>query len=372
MLSRQVWQPELIGDKIGVVFGSFAPLHRGHMDLIMKAKKENDGCLVIVCGNEGDKGGDRLPPHLRYQYVREAFQDDPLVAVYFISGYEGYSREQWEPWFKDFDAIVEQATRSEYPEFTFYVGEKEYYDDLISYGFRCELVDRKVIPVSGTKIRENPIRYWQYIAHPFKRALSHNILIIGTASEGKSVLVSDLAKYFNTSFAHEWPRDYIERHNLCDWEFELKHFMNFLIGQHNHIEEEIDNPKNCGIFFCDSDAMTTEMYAWAYSDEPECRLSDEDYDTIANVALKAAKWTRWDKIFVAKPHGRFVDDHSRYMAHADMESRVMLFDMMKNIIGRNGLADRVQFLDGGYLQNFETVRQYAEGVFAGEQGFVVV
>lgn len=37
----QVYQKPLRGKSVGVVFGTFAPLHQGHLDLIMRAKKEN-------------------------------------------------------------------------------------------------------------------------------------------------------------------------------------------------------------------------------------------------------------------------------------------------------------------------------------------
>ena len=47
------YQKPLKGGSIGVVFGSFAPMHQGHLDLIMRAKKENDGgCIVIVFGKK--------------------------------------------------------------------------------------------------------------------------------------------------------------------------------------------------------------------------------------------------------------------------------------------------------------------------------
>ena len=55
------YQKPLKGKSVGVVFGSFAPLHQGHLDLIMRAKKENDGgALVIVCGYNGQEFLDSL------------------------------------------------------------------------------------------------------------------------------------------------------------------------------------------------------------------------------------------------------------------------------------------------------------------------
>lgn len=54
------YQKQLNGNQIGVVFGTFAPLHQGHLDLIMRAKKEcDDGCIVIVDGRDSDRGGSK-------------------------------------------------------------------------------------------------------------------------------------------------------------------------------------------------------------------------------------------------------------------------------------------------------------------------
>ena len=65
------YQKPLNGD-VGIVFGSFAPLHQGHLDLIMRAKKENSGgAIVIVCCFDGDKGEPMMPHTKRYRYVRE-------------------------------------------------------------------------------------------------------------------------------------------------------------------------------------------------------------------------------------------------------------------------------------------------------------
>lgn len=357
------YQKPLSGERVGVVFGSFAPLHQGHLDMIFRAKKENDGgCLVIVCGNDGDKGGDRLPLSLRYRYVREYFKDDDLVAVYAVDdgklGFTDYAFENWYVWNAEFCAIENFAIDG-FPELTWYVGEKAYYDDLTRLGRECILMERKENPISGTMIRENPLKYWDKIALPFRRAFSHNILIIGTASEGKSILTMDLAKYFGTAYAHEWPRDYMEKYSICDWNLTKEDFYIFLHGQHMHIKEQMESLANRGVFFADSDAITTDMYAWHYAKNPECTISTPEYGDVSLMADIIIGNERWNKIFLLPPHGVFVDDHSRYMHDADLKKRETLYRKMHQTLWeRNSLWENVQILDGNYQENFETIKRY--------------
>lgn len=41
----------------GVVLGSFSPMHTGHLDLVMAAKKLcSKGAIIAVCGLDGDRG----------------------------------------------------------------------------------------------------------------------------------------------------------------------------------------------------------------------------------------------------------------------------------------------------------------------------
>lgn len=75
---------QLSGKRIGIVFGTFAPMHVGHVDLITKAKRANDNVLVIVSGsNTQEDRGTRagLSLNRRFRYVREVFYDDELVVV---------------------------------------------------------------------------------------------------------------------------------------------------------------------------------------------------------------------------------------------------------------------------------------------------
>ena len=362
------YQKPLQGKTVGVVFGSFAPLHQGHLDLIMRAKKENDGgCIVIVCGYDGDKGEPLMPHSKRYRYVREFFADDDLVAVYAINDTElnldAYPNG-WDGWMKEFDTLYTGACymntiTDHIPKRTWYVGDSNYYEDLTARGEKAVLVDRLADnPICATMIRQNPIKNWDKITLPFKRVFSTNILITGTASEGKTTLVQDLGKYFNAPYSHEWPRDYMEESCISDWELDGPDFLAFLEGQYNLNRSLINSPANHGIFFADTDSLVTKMYAEKYAEEDYCALTREEYEEIAVVADRYAKKSRWDKIFLLAPHGVFVDDHSRLMTHSSMDERQDLFNKLCTNIKAVGDWDKVQILTGTYWENFETVVEY--------------
>ena len=352
------YQKPLNGQRVGVVFGSFAPLHQGHLDLIMRAKKENDGgCIVIVCGYDGDKGEPLMSHKKRYRYVREFFADDDLVAVYAINDTElGIAKypNGWDKWLNEFNRIWAFAVENN-PYRTWYVGEYEYYDELLRREENAYLANRTENLISATMIRQNPIKYWDKIAGPFRRIFSTNILIIGTASEGKSILTADLGKYFNAPHSWEWPRDYMKESCISDWELESTDFMAFIEGQYNLNKKLINSPANHGVFFADSDAMTTRMYAEQYSKEESCVLTKEEFEAIAVMADEYARKSRWDKIYLLCPQGKFVDDHERFMLHEGMEERQKLFDILCEDIKRTGNWDKVTILDGGYYSNFEKI-----------------
>lgn len=360
------YQAPLKGERIGVVFGSFAPLHQGHLDLIMRAKKECDGgCMVISCGYDGDKGEPLMPHAKRYRYVREFFADDDLVAVYSINdteqGIANYP-DGWEGWLKEFGRIWEASGSSGHP--VWYVGDQSYYDDLIRMGYEAYLVDRVATnPICATMIRQNPIASWDKITFPFRRVFSTNILICGTASEGKTTMTRDLGKYFNAPYSYEWARGYMAESCVSDWELDGADYMAFLEGQYNLNKKLINSPANHGVFFADTDSMVTRMYAEYYAKDESCALTGEEFEKIAVMADELTRKSKWDKIFLLAPNGVFVDDHTRFMAHAGMSERQELFDILCRNIKDSGNWDKVVVLNGGnYYENFMTVVNYVKGV----------
>jgi nicotinamide riboside kinase len=142
---------------------------------------------------------------------------------------------------------------------------------------------------------------------------------------------------------------------VADWELDGADYMAFLDGQYNLNKKLINSPANHGVFFADTDSMVTRMYAEYYAKDNTCALTQEEFEKIAVMADELTRKSRWDKIYLLKPHGVFVDDHERYMAHSGMKERQELFDILCQNIKKSGNWDKVTILDGGYYNNFKTI-----------------
>lgn len=378
-----MYQEPLSFDKgVGVILGSFSPLHKGHLDMIFRAKKEClGGVIVVVCGYKGDKGYPLMTLKERYQMVRQFFQDDPLIAVYCLSDDElGISQYQdnqnmwqWDKWLVHLISDVLQENQKSKDSLslniTFYVGEKEYQVALKERGFKTVLVNRKINPITATMIRKSPLKYWEQMAWTFHRRFSHNILITGTASEGKTTLVEDIGRYFNIPYSYEWARSYIKKHCIGDWEFDSRDFVAFLNGQYNYNRDCIESKHNKGVFISDTDCIVTKMYAKYYANDDEMALTMDEYRRVIEpVADMYIAKSRWDKIFILTPCGEFVDDHTRYLKHSSLAARKNLAYILIDELHKAGLSDKVEILEGGYLENFNKVKTYIESLEVSNRG----
>lgn len=357
--------------KVGVVFGCYCPLHQGHLDTIMKAKKENDVCYVFVCGYDNDRGGDMLPLQKRYRLISEFLSSENIIVCKIndteLGLDESMSESNWRIWL---EVVYEQIYNKCSPdEINWYVGEVRYVQDIIANSniirkdrlcdLHVELFNRKENPVSGTLCRNNPIKYWSKITAPFRPYFSHNILVTGTASEGKTTLVQDIGKYFNIPYSYEKGRDNCT--TKTDPEFDIEDFIYNLYEQHKYNKELIHSPQNQGIFISDTDNVVTLMYACFYSKRTGFGITQSDYKLLFQIANAYMQKTKWDKIFLIKPRKKgIVDDGTRYMADSDYAIRFEFYEFLKNTYDYFGY--KYEELDGGYYQNFLTVKNYINNV----------
>jgi NadR type nicotinamide-nucleotide adenylyltransferase len=369
--------------KVGITFGGYCPMHTGHLDLIMKAKKENDICYVVVCGYDNEPRADEIGLTLkrRYSLVKQMFKNDEQIRVLMVNDTElgideSMSESNWDIWLhcvEDQVEALEEKIADEMiglTEYTWYVGEQSYVDSLKkriydrhkdnTFGIVDNIiyVERSKNPISATMIRENPVKYWNKIAWPFRQYFSTNILITGTASEGKSTLTRDIATYFGIPYSEEYGRTYMEYYGKDDTDLTVTDFQQFLIEQRRDTQKKIESPGNCGVVISDTDNIVTLMYAKAYVEDNNIDLTEEDYKTLEQLAWNIKRGIQWDRIFLLPPKNKFVDDGCRYMVQSSMEERMKNYDRLVELLKQFGWWDKVVILNGTFLENFNKVKDY--------------
>ena len=366
--------------KVGICFGGYCPMHQGHLDVIMRAKKENDVCFVVVCGYDNEPRSWEINLNLdeRHNLINNFFCNDEQIIVLKINDTElgideSMSDHNWTVWQNKVKELIFGNVHWRGPyikyqkideitsDITWYVAEPFYKTSIE----RNNVMNGKVIlidklnPVSGTLIRNNPIKYWNKISKPFKPYLCKNILILGTASEGKSTLVRDISNYFDIPHAWEYGRGYMEDRHMQDTDLTVDDFKEFLKGQISICNNFRSQSKN-GIFISDTDNCVTLMYANAYSSNPEMQINEDDYKVLYNEAKRLHKNSKfkWDHIFVFPPSKNFVDDGSRYMGQASIEERNKNFEILQKLIQEFYPDVSKTYLNGSFLQNFNEVKNY--------------
>ena len=158
--------------KIGIVFGCFIPLHQGHLSLINKAIQENDKVIIGVCGFDDDRGKDFISFKTRIELIKTKYKDNPNITVVSVDdkniGLTGkFDISSWKIWSNELFHNANIQSNTEH--ITWYTGEQSYVDKLqeIYPKHNFCLVNRNKINISGTKIRENPTKYKEYIDKDF-------------------------------------------------------------------------------------------------------------------------------------------------------------------------------------------------------------
>ncbi len=347
-------------ERVAVVFGTFAPLHQGHIDLIQRAKRQCDRVCVIVSGYKGDRGEEvGLPLQKRFRYIREGFSNDELTQIYKLDETElpRYPLG-WEPWLKIALETIQYDSKRE--DLVFFVGEKTYQEELEARGFEARLQERQ-FGISGTLIRENPSKYWKYIAQPFRRQFTKKVLIMGSASNGKTTLAKDLARFYDAPVSLEYAREYQIRNNVRDDELTPKDYYYLLLGQYDQTSKLIDSSANRGLVIADTNSLVTKGY-YDYYMEVEGQETGMT-DTFDNLFVSILAKEKWDLILFVQPIGSYVNDGFRDMTMADDEIRNSFSNHLDQL-RHQYLADiPTAYLGQDYLGNYEEAKRVIDTIY---------
>ncbi|HZS10074.1 MAG TPA: AAA family ATPase [Blastocatellia bacterium] len=238
----------------GLIVGKFYPPHRGHQYLIDYGRSRVDELCVILCQKPGE-----LPPgELRAAWLREIHPD---VRVLLID--DVYDEQDSRVWAENSIRWLGFA-----PDVVF---TSEDYGDRFAHFLGCEhvLVDqaRAAVPVSGTKVRTDPLACWDFLEPPVRAYYARRICLIGAESTGKTTLARALAEHYQTVWVPEYGREYSER-KLAEeggYNFSSEEFAH-IAGVQCERENEAARQAN-KVLICDTDAFATGIWHRRYMGE---------------------------------------------------------------------------------------------------------
>ncbi|WP_080486626.1 AAA family ATPase [Oenococcus oeni] len=277
----------LAGERIGVFFGTFAPLHVGHQAEIYKAAALNDGVLVVTSGYTGDRGEQiGLPLRKRFRYLRQAFADEWQIKVDYLNE-DGIPKmpDDWDVWLDKLLGIIKRNIVNKNAKITFYTGEPDYKKEIEKRlgdnpQFRVSLMDRTILNISATKIRKEPLKYWDYINRVFRRHFVQKVVVMGSSNSGKSTLIRRLARSANSPFSDDFAAIYQEESNVADSEMDIKDYSNIIQGQYQANSLEINSPANNGLAIFNGDAISLQAYSNLLLNQDERLQLKHLYNTI--------------------------------------------------------------------------------------------
>jgi HTH-type transcriptional repressor of NAD biosynthesis genes len=306
--------------KSGLVLGKFAPFHLGHKYLIDTAIENCEHVHVIVSHNKTQN----IPGDVRYLGLKKTYQNNPNVTVYQFDDtglpqhdYECESlKEFYSYWVPEIYNLVDDLdvvfTSEDYGEsFAEYLGVEHFLVDK----------ERKNVPISGTDVRENPFKKWDFISDELKPFFVKRIAIMGPESVGKSTLTKELANWFQTNFVDEYGRIVYEGNGN---KVGVEDFIPISEGRQSLEDWAIKRSNK--LLFCDTEDITTYLFLDMY-------CPNEDHEKETEWFLnKLSEKKKYDLYILLKTDCDAVQDGTRSF----LEERQAHYEVIKNELVNRG------------------------------------
>lgn len=316
-----------------LVIGKFQPLHKGHLSLIDFALTKAQ--TVVVCATA--HSGEVIPLEQRVSWLKESYNEGIDVrGLYYnpmllnaSSVSDVKSSEEW--------ADYLNGQLLDFSEIDVLIGSELYVKYMAEYiGIEYIVYDqkRKNVQISATAIKDDIVRFWDYLSPAAKRTYVRHVCICGSESTGKSTTCKRVEEEFGfVTMIPEIGRCLVGKSEICFFEALRKIF-----SIHNSLLEAVVHDPPTPIIIWDTDNITTLSYcSYLYPKEKKEAL-------IGGLHIPIA-----DKYFFFESNIPFQDDGTRL----DYKEALILRQHHLDAYGEFGIVPEVITSN-----RLETVRQY--------------
>lgn len=235
------------------VFEKFMPFDSGHEAMIRFALSHCDHLTVLICCSDKEL----LPGSSRKQWIDSAFAGVPNMDI-VIFDYEEEELPGTSGTLEEVSAVWSAKFKELFPDHSLVVTSAPYGEQLAQFmGIRHIPfdADKKLYPVSETKSRTDAVGNWDDLPESVREDFITKVVILGTASTGKTTLTDQLARHFQSSAVLEAGREVIADLKSCS----IENLQQIAVV---HAERIVDaSVGKSPLLIIDTDIHTTLSYA---------------------------------------------------------------------------------------------------------------
>ena len=304
--------------KNSLVLGKMFPVTKGHLYLIDTALSQSEMVHVIITHNPSQS----IPGEVRFEALKLCYDKVTNIKIYCVSdenlpAYD-YECETLDEFYSYWIPLVYSQVDALDAVFT----SEKYGDDFARYlGVEHVLVDqeRKSVPISGTMVRNNPFKNWEFIPQSMRPFFVKRIAIMGPESVGKSTLTKNVSNNLGTNFVPEYGRLVYEINNSVT----IDDFIPISKGRQEIEDWMIKYSKK--YLICDTEDITTYLFSKMYC--------PNEYKKVEPYFLDVLKTKpKYDLYILLKPDCEGVQDGTRNF----LEERMDHYDVIKSELINRG------------------------------------
>lgn len=337
--------------KHGLILGKFMPLHNGHMYLVTNGIQQCENLTILVCTLEREP----IPGYLRHKWMKHYCDNHPIKGDTNINVVHiNYDLPQEPSEHPQFWKIWTDIVLKHCPNIEVFLSSEDYGFEMAKHlNIEHVLVDKERVkaPISGTEIRNNPYKNWEFIYREARTYFLNRVYMLGPESTGKTEMCKRLSEHFEANWVPEYGRTLWER------ESGNIHYMDFfeiVIMQRNIESRMAANSIGKQIMFCDTEVVTTKVFGdLMFPNYSEVLNPFFDYHINQQIKDNTGHY------FIMSPEGvEPVQDGTRN--YLDPEPRKKHFDLIVFELRRRNIPFTI--LTGSYEQRFNQLCIYVEAM----------